>query len=75
MILIKLTRFYFERPDGVKENDKDVWVNLEHISVIRPVDAGLENYTELLTNVGSLLVKESPKEIMEQIVKLGGGGF
>lgn len=67
MALVKLTRFYFERPDGVKENDKDVWVNPEHISVVRPVGAGLEHYTELLTNVGSLLVKESPEEIINAI--------
>lgn len=64
-MLLKLTRFYFERPDGIKETDKDVWVNPDHIAVIKPVNAGLEKYTELLTTVGSLLVEETPEQIMK----------
>lgn len=71
-MLLKLTRFYFKRPDDVKETDKDVWVNPNHIAVIKPVDAKLEHYTEILTTVGSLLAEETPQEIMQQIVKLGG---
>lgn len=72
MILIKLTRFYFERPDGVKETDKDIWVNPAKLTIIRPVNAGLDKYTELLTDAGSLLVEETPEEIMGQIAKLEG---
>lgn len=69
MALVKLTRFYFERPDGIKETDKDVWVNSEYIAVIKPVNAGLEKYTELLTTVGSQLVEETPEEIYKLIRK------
>lgn len=68
-MLIKLTRFYFERPDGIKETDKDVWVNSEYIAVIKPFNAGLEKYTELLTTVGNQLVEETPEEIYKLIRK------
>lgn len=64
---IKLNQFFFQRPDGTRETDTVRWVASKHIATMKRVDAGLDQYTELITSVGQLLVQETPEEISKMM--------
>lgn len=67
---IKLNRFYFSRPDGKKERDKEIYISVKQIISMQHSYAGIEEYTEVLTPGGTYLVEETPEEILE-IMKSG----
>lgn len=64
---IKVNQYYFAAPDGTKPDDTLRYISSRHIATMKRVNAGLDEYTELITSVGQLLVKETPEEIMKMM--------
>lgn len=67
-LAIHVNQFFFSgRPDNSKEEKQDYWVFVDKIIALKPIDAGLEKYTEILMTNGSLFVQESVEDLLKII--------